>query len=163
FKVANQVVPDLAEVLPTTGNGGISEDGLTYTFHLTRGIRWNTTPPRDVVASDVVRGFKLICNHVSPGLQSLYEAILGWDAFCGDFAHVADTVSEIKRFIETHDIDGVRAPDEATVVFILKHPAADFLNVLGVPYATPAPVEYLNFLPDSLGFRLHTISDGPYQ
>src|SRR5215471_4871406 len=34
FKVATQVAPDLVEMLPTEENGGISQDGLTYTFHL---------------------------------------------------------------------------------------------------------------------------------
>src|SRR5262249_27357241 len=164
FKVVTQVAPDLAEMLPTEENGGISPDGLTYTFHLKRGIRGTTPPPRDVAANDVVRGFKMLCNPFvpSPG-TNLYEAIRGLASFCEEFKGVPGTVSAIRRFIETHDIEGIRAPDDATVVFVLQHPATDFLNLLTDTYATPAPVEYLNYLPDTPEFRQHTISDGPYQ
>jgi peptide/nickel transport system substrate-binding protein len=42
-------------------------------------------------------------------------------------------------------------------------PASDFLNILGMPFASPIPVEYLESLPDSPDFRQHTISNGPYQ
>jgi ABC-type transport system substrate-binding protein len=165
FKVATQVAPDLAELLPTEENGGISPDGLTYTFHLKRGVRWNTTPPREVSSIDVVRGFKLLCNPVSETPSTIiYEAtVRGMDSFCKELKGVSDPVSNIKRYIETHDIDGVRAPDNATVVFLLQHPAADFLNVLAETYSTPAPIEYLDYVLDSPEFRQHTISDGPYQ
>ena len=40
--------PDLAIEIPTRDNGGISADGLSYTFRLRRGVRWNTAPPREV-------------------------------------------------------------------------------------------------------------------
>jgi peptide/nickel transport system substrate-binding protein len=164
FKVVTQVAPDLVEMLPTEENGGISQDGLTYTFHLKRGVRWNTTPPRDIAADDVVRGFKLLCNPVNPSPGgNLYEVIRGLTSFCEMFARVPSAVGDVKRFIETHDIEGVRAPDDATVVFLLQQPASDFLNLLADTYATPAPVEYLNYLPDSPEFRQHTISNGPYQ
>jgi len=32
--------PDLAEVVPTKSNGGISPDGKTITYHLRAGVRW---------------------------------------------------------------------------------------------------------------------------
>ena len=37
--------PDLATQLPTTANGGISADGLTYKFTIRKGAMWDTTPP----------------------------------------------------------------------------------------------------------------------
>ena len=36
---------DLALQLPTRKNGGISTDGLVDTFHLRRGVRWDSSPP----------------------------------------------------------------------------------------------------------------------
>ena len=36
--------PDVASALPTTSNGGITNGGKTYTFHLRSGVMWNTTP-----------------------------------------------------------------------------------------------------------------------
>jgi peptide/nickel transport system substrate-binding protein len=165
FETASKVVPDLAETLPTFENGGISADGRTYTFHLRRDVRWNTTPPREVTAHDVVRGMKLLCNPVVPaGAPGYYTStIAGMADYCDAFAAVPGTVADIKRFVESRDISGVKAPDEFTVVFNLAQPASDFLNIMGMVFASPVPVEYLEYLPDSPEFRQHTISNGPYQ
>ena len=37
-------VPDIATAVPTTANGGITNGGKTYTFHIKPGVDWNTTP-----------------------------------------------------------------------------------------------------------------------
>ena len=50
----DQFVPDLAAEVPTEANGGISADGLIYTYHLRRGVLWQDGVPftaRDVVYS----------------------------------------------------------------------------------------------------------------
>lgn len=71
---ANTPVPDLATVVPTTANGGISADGRTYTIHLRTGVDWNTSPARPVTAQDAVLGLKRLCNPVSPvGAPGCYE------------------------------------------------------------------------------------------
>jgi len=44
-------VPDLAAVVPTSQNGGISKNDLTITYHLRHGVRWHDGTPftsRDV-------------------------------------------------------------------------------------------------------------------
>jgi peptide/nickel transport system substrate-binding protein len=38
-------IPDLAAVVPTIANGGISKDGLTITYHLRRGVTWHDGAP----------------------------------------------------------------------------------------------------------------------
>jgi ABC-type transport system substrate-binding protein len=159
------LAPDLATAVPSMANGGISADGKTYTFHLRRGVKWDTKPPRDVVAQDEVRGIQLLCNPVSPvGAPGYYEStILGMKTFCDAFAKVNGTVADIKGFIASHGIPGVRAADDTTVVFTLAQAASDFLNIVAMPFATPVPVEYLDYLPDGPDFRTHTISDGPYR
>ena len=165
FATAANVVPDLAENLPTFENGGITSDGRTYTFHLRRAVRWNTTPPREVTAQDVVRGMKLLCNPVVPaGAPGYYTStISGMSDYCDAFAKVPGTIADIKRFVESRDIEGVKATDDFTLVFRLIQPASDFLNILGMVFASPVPVEYMEYLPDSPDFRQHTISNGPYQ
>ena len=48
------------------------------------------------------------------------------------------------------------------MVINLTQPASDFLNILALPFASAAPVEYLKYVPDGATFRQHTLSDGPY-
>ncbi len=57
----------------------------------------------------------------------------------------------------------MRAVDDHTIVFHLLHAASDFLNLLALPFASPVPSEYLDYLPDSAAFRQHTLSVGPYR
>ncbi|HEY0393208.1 MAG TPA: peptide ABC transporter substrate-binding protein [Candidatus Elarobacter sp.] len=48
------MIPDLATVVPTVANGGVSPDGRTVTYHLRRDARWHDGTPfsaRDVVFS----------------------------------------------------------------------------------------------------------------
>ncbi len=165
FETATKVAPDLAEVLPTVENGGISADNRTYTFHLRRGVMWNTTPPREVNAHDLVRGLKLICNPVNPaGAPGYYTTtIAGMAAYCDAFAKVPGTIADIKRFVESREIEGVKAMGDFIAVFHLVQPSSDFLNILAMTFASPVPAEYLEYLPDSPDFRRHTISNGPYQ
>ena len=165
FETATKVAPDLAEVLPTVENGGISADNRTYTFHLRRGVMWNTTPPREVNAHDLVRGLKLICNPVNPaGAPGYYTTtIAGMAAYCDAFAKVPGTIADIKRFVESREIEGVKAMGDFIAVFHLVQPSSDFLNILAMTFASPVPAEYLEYLPDSPDFRRHTISSGPYQ
>jgi peptide/nickel transport system substrate-binding protein len=162
---ATTPVPDLATGMPTQGNGGISADGLTYTVHMRTDAQWNTSPARPVTAQDVVLGLKRLCNPANPvGAPGYYEnTIVGMRAYCDGFAKVPATATAIAGYINGHDISGVAATDDSTVVFKLTQPASDFINILAMPFASPAPQEYLKYVPDDATFRQHTISDGPYQ
>jgi ABC-type transport system substrate-binding protein len=152
---ANTPVPDIATEIPTKGNGGLSADGKTYTIHLRSGVKWNTSPARDVTAQDVVLGLKRLCNPVSPvGAPGYYEnTIAGMKAYCDGFAKVKGDPTDMAAYINGHDIAGVKATDASTVVFTLTQPASDFLNILAMPFASPAPKEYLSQIPDSASFR----------
>ena len=61
---SSEIVPALAE------SWDISKDGLTYTFHLRRGVKWHTrpefTPTRDFNADDVVFTFDRQRNKDNP-------------------------------------------------------------------------------------------------
>ena len=46
------LVPRLAQEIPTTENGGISEDGMTVTWRLREGIKWSDGS--DLTADDIV-------------------------------------------------------------------------------------------------------------
>ncbi len=57
---AGRLIPDLALVVPSAANGGISPDGRTVTYHLRRGARWHDGVPFD--ARDVVFSFRAALN-----------------------------------------------------------------------------------------------------
>lgn len=153
-------VPDLATGPPTITNGG-----KTYTIHIRQGAKWNSSPPRQVTADDVILGFKRLCNPVNPvGAPGYFTAtIVGMADYCTNFANVNGTVQDIKNYIDGHNISGIKAVDQTTVQFTLTQPASDFLNILAMTFSSPAPVEDLNYLPGSPDLAQHFLSDGPYQ
>ena len=159
------LVPDIATTVPTIANGGVSDGGRTYTYHIKPGVDWNTSPARQVTAADEVRGIELLCNPASPtGAPGYYQStIVGFTAYCDAFLKVSPTAAAISAFVKTHALAGVRATGEYTVVFHLLQPASDFNDIISLPFSSPAPAEYLNYVPDSAAFRAHTISDGPYE
>lgn len=157
--------PDIATELPTMENGGISKDGLTYTIHMRRGVKWNTTPARDVTAEDVVRGVKRTCNPAQPfgGLPDFQTLIAGFDAFCQGFAKVKATPAEIEKYINENDVTGLQAKDDYTMVFKLTHPATYFTSMLTMNAFSPAPEEGLKYLPGSTEYGQNAIASGPYK
>jgi peptide/nickel transport system substrate-binding protein len=160
------IVADLATQLPTVANGGISADGLTYKITIQTGAMWDTTPPRQVTAADEVLGVERTCNPAQPfgGLPDFESLIAGFQQFCGGFSKVAATATAIQHYIQSHSISGVTVDpaNPQTVVFHLTRPATYFLNQLAIPALSPAPVEYLNYVPASADLAQHFISDGPY-
>ena len=56
----NRAEPELATVVPSERNGGISRDGKTITYHLRKGVRWSDGRPFD--ADDVVFSFGVMNN-----------------------------------------------------------------------------------------------------
>ena len=157
-------VPDLAEAIPTQGNG-ISEDGKTYTIKLRQGVQWNTEPARQVTAQDVVRGVKRTCNPAQPfgGLPNYLGLIEGMADFCDGFAKVKPEAAPIAKYINDTDLPGVQAQDDSTVVFTLTKPASYFVDMLTLPAFSAAPEEWDAYVPASAELAQNTISDGPYQ
>lgn len=52
------IAPELATVVPTVANGGISKNGLVYTIHLRKGIKWSDGQP--FTAMDVWETYHVI-------------------------------------------------------------------------------------------------------
>lgn len=162
---------DISTVVPTQANGGISSNGLTYTFHIKPGIMWNTSPPRQVTAADFIREFKAFYNPVQPvGAPFYYNStIAGLQAY--DNAETKyfavkshqPTATNISNFQNTHTISGISAPNSSTLQIKLMHPASDFLYMMAMPFSSARPVEYDSYVPASAQFNQHVISDGPYQ
>jgi peptide/nickel transport system substrate-binding protein len=118
-----------------------------------------------VTAQDVVRGFKRLCNPASPvGAPGYYnDTIVGFKQYCDGGLKVKSKADAIASYIKGHDIKGLQAKDKLTVQFHLINPASDFINILSLPFSSPAPKEYLKYVPDSPQLHKNFISDGPYQ
>ena len=94
----------------------VSEDGLTYTFKLRRGVKWQSNaafkPGREFNADDVLFTFNRMADKAAPfhGLDSAYPEFL-------------DLLEPAKA---------VRKLDDHTVAIDLKQPYAPLLNALSM-------------------------------
>jgi len=155
-----QVKAYLAEEVPEATNGG-----KTYTFTIKEGANWDAADgPRQIVAEDVVRGFKRLCNpyRSSPLLGYFQTLLTGMDEYCAGFSRIEAKPEPMAKYINSAKLPGVRAVDERTVEFNLKEPAGDFIYMLTLATATPAPEEVLDYLPDSPEYRENFVASGPY-
>ena len=93
-------VADVATVVPTAANGGVTNGGKTYTFHIKPGVDWDSTPVRQVTSQDFLREFKAFCNPVSPVGNPTYfdAAIVGMTSYCNaETAYFAKQVERADR------------------------------------------------------------------
>ncbi|GGJ50307.1 ABC transporter substrate-binding protein [Deinococcus roseus] len=117
----DKYVPMLAAEVPTTDNGGISADGLTYTLKLNSEARFSDGKP--VTAEDVeysIERMMVYSTDIGPAML-LTEPLLG----------KAEPVRVKDNNFTFQQIDqSVEAVDDQTVVFHLAKPFAPFLGVL---------------------------------
>ena len=158
------LVPDIATVVPSFANGGITNGGKTYIFHIKHGVQWGTNPPRQVTAADEVLGIERLCNPAAPtGAPSYDEStIVGFQKYCNAFLTVSRWWPPSRRSSPAINWPG-EAEGEYTVVFHPSNRRAISNDIMSLPFSSPAPAEYLNYVPDSAAFRANTISDGPYE
>ena len=129
------VIPELA----TEWN--VSDDGLEWTFKLRDDVHWvhrdpNTGEYEDlgpVTANDVVYG---VLRTLNPNTASDYAYVLYVISGAEEF-NTADPNAE--NFEEIKAAVGVAAPDDTTVKFTLKEPAAYFPSIAALWVAFPQP------------------------
>ena len=128
--------PDLATVVPTPANGGISRDGKTITVHLRKGVVWADGAP--LTAADWLFTYRSVMNP-----QNNVKTRYGWDL-----------------------IASANAPDPYTIVIRLKRPSVEVLGILGMGGAAypPMPAHLLARYPNinSSAFNNKPLSSGPY-
>lgn len=93
-------VPDLAAQVPTLQNGGISKDGLTITYHLRRGVKWQDGAP-----------------FTSADVKFSWQAVMNPN----------NNVVERRGYDQVRSVD---TPDPYTVVFHLVRPFAPFVDTV---------------------------------
>jgi dipeptide transport system substrate-binding protein len=118
-----KVVPGLAE------KWEVSKDGLEYTFHLRKGVKWqsnkNFKPSRDMNADDILFMFERQWKENDP----YYKVTSSNHAYFGDMG--------MPKLLKS--VDKV---DEYTVKIVLNAPEAPFLSNLAMQYAGVQSKEY---------------------
>ncbi|MBD1380503.1 ABC transporter substrate-binding protein [Metabacillus arenae] len=148
FKVTENIFETLVQYgdQDTTLNPGlaekwdISEDGLTYTFHLRQGVKFHDST--DFNAEAVVFNFERWMN----GNENEFPYYTMFGGYKGEEGHV---------------IKEVNAVDEYTVEFVLTRPQAPFLKNLAMsPFgiASPSAVEK-----HGDKFRENPVGTGPFK
>ncbi|HEX3549280.1 MAG TPA: peptide ABC transporter substrate-binding protein [Candidatus Elarobacter sp.] len=134
----NRAVPELATVVPSMANGGVSKDGRTITWHLRRGVKWSDGVPFD--ADDMVWSTNAVNN---PKNNEIGRD--GWDL-----------------------ITKIDEPDKYTVVYHLKKPYSGFLpTFFGSAGANPCilPKHLLAKLPNfnNADYNNKPVGIGPFR
>ena len=109
----NRMQPALAE------SWDISDDGITYTFHIRPGVYWYTsegTQYAEVTAQDFVSGFHHMLD-AQAGLEWLVEGVV---AGAGEYLYEGGSFDDV----------GYKAPDKYTLVITLEKPTSYFLTML---------------------------------
>lgn len=130
-------IPDLATVVPTYANGGISKDGKTLTFHLRHNARWSDGAP--LTAKDWLFTYRSVMNP-NNNAKTRY----GWD-----------------------EIASATAPDPYTLIVRLKKVDGAILGMFagaGGSAYPPLPEHLLGKLPDinKAAFNEHPLASGPF-
>ena len=113
------LVPSLAEKYE------ISSDGLTYTFHMRKGVKFSNG--REVIAKDVKYSIERAANPKTQGPGAgFFGSIKGYDAISSG---------------KGETLEGIEIPDDYTVVFHLSRPDAIFLHELAINFASVVPQE----------------------
>ncbi|MFC5906735.1 ABC transporter substrate-binding protein [Streptacidiphilus monticola] len=116
-----QLQPDLAASMPT-----VSADGLTYTFKLKSGLKFDDGKP--ITSKDIKYGI---------------ERVFAQDLLPGGPTYLIDDLDEGQKYPGPYKdkspegLKSVQTPDDSTIVFTLKQPNSDFLYHLAMGSASP--------------------------
>ncbi|HEY9104296.1 ABC transporter substrate-binding protein [Chitinimonas sp.] len=123
--------PGTTELMPSlASNWEISKDGLQYTLHLRRGVKFHTTPwftpSRDMNADDVLFSINRLYDPKHPAHAVAKSGYAYWSGM------------EMSKLIKA-----VSKVDDYTVRFVLNHPEAPFLSDLAMsPIGSVYSAEY---------------------
>ena len=139
-----QLVPDLA-----TSLGKVSDDGLTWTYHLKPGIRYESGAT--VTSQDVKYAIeRSYAKYLLPNGPSYFTVLLKDPGYPGPYKD--KTPARL-------GLTSVDTPNPATIVFHLQRPFSDFDYVAALPQTVPVPAA----ADTGTRYQLHPISTGPYK
>ncbi len=143
LNLENEPVPAMAE-----GDPVVSEDGLTVTVTLKKGLLWSDGD--DLTAEDFEMGILRTCNPVNAGeYQYLLTNIAGCDDYYsalagpdGD-AGTGDDLPPDADLQQQLDAVGVEALDDTTIEFTLQNPGPTFQTILSLWMTFPVPTHLI--------------------
>ena len=140
----NITIGDLATTAPVPTN-----NGLTYTYRLRKGVKFGPPVNRAVTSKDVAYAMNRLANPKDGGQYSFYYTVIsGWNAVANG---TAKTVS------------GIETPNDSTIIFHLTKPAGDFNLRMSMPATAPIPEEVGKCFEGKPGdYGRDVISSGPY-
>ena len=129
----------------------LSDDGLTYTFHLREDAVWSNGTP--VTAADFVFAWQ---RAVDPSVASEYSYMLS------DIGQVKNAAEIISGDMDKSEL-GVTAVDEHTLQVELNVPVSYFLSLMYFPTFYPVHEEFFNSCGDTYGTSADTVlSNGAF-
>jgi len=139
-----QLVPDLA-----TSLGEVSDNGLTWTYHLKPGIRYESGAT--VTSQDVKYAIeRSYARYLLPNGPGYFTVLLKDPGYPGPYQD---------RAPGKLGLTSVDTPDPATIVFHLQRPFSDFDYVTALPQTVPVPAAR----DTGASYQLHPVSTGPYK
>ncbi|AZN67093.1 heme-binding protein [Acinetobacter haemolyticus] len=153
-----KLVPRTAVALPE-----VSEDGLTYTIRIQKGIYFVDDPifkgkKRELTSADYVYSFKRLLdpNLHSPNSWLLDGRIAGMDT-------VLKQAQKTGKFDYDQPVVGLQTPDRHTLVIRLTSPDQNFPMILAHQPAGAVSREVIEKYRNKSGFAMgHPVGTGPY-
>ena len=146
---------DVAKVIPTVANKGISADGLTYTFKLRTNVTWSDGTK--VTAKDFVYSIKRMLNpDLAAEYASFYFDIVGGLAYFSAPDKTDAEKTTLKNAI------GVKAIDEYTLEIKLNDPLPTFLDLMALWPVYPVREDIITQFGDAWTNPPNYIGNGPY-
>ena len=140
-----QAVPAIAE------SYDLSDDGLTYTFHLRSDAKWSNGTP--VTAADFVFAWQ---RAVDPAVASEYAYMLS------DIGQIKNAAEIIAGDMDKSEL-GVTAVDDTTLQVELNVPVSYFLSLMYFPTFYPVNEEFFNSCGDTFATSPETtLSNGAF-
>jgi len=162
----DELVPDLAEEVPSQANGGISDDGLTCTFRLREGLLWSDGTP--LVAQAFVDGARRLFQPGSDNSYVDFYRVIAADGPDGDanmavqeaLAAGAEDIAELDQIVM--DNLRVEAPDDRTVVYHLNRPSPEFLLLASLWPLSPVRQDLIDEYGDRWTEAGNLVGNGPF-
>jgi peptide/nickel transport system substrate-binding protein len=145
----NDLIGDLATDVPTP-----TDNGLTYTYHLRKGVKFGPPVNRAVTSKDVAYALNRLADANDGGQYAFYYTVIkGW----------SDAAAKSAKTKNIVPVSGISTPDDSTLVIHLTQKTGDFNYLMSMPATAPIPEEVAKCFEGKPGdYGRDVVSSGPY-